>query len=289
MWFIRGEPHMLMMLAIGRVFAADCPEATTNAQVSSELQAALLSYAVMDEEAFATSSDKAVSMVGCLGELATPQVAAELHRVRGVHKMLTGDAEGATLAMAAALGLEPDHSLSPTLAPEGGNLANAYVAAGKMAPLARVALDLDGYTLHVDGKPTGTRPEGPYVFQVGGSAPSFSAYVASGSPTLPEGLQPSPSEPVAVAPMPSPKPTQSAAPSSSAGTVEKKKGKGLLWAGVASGGVAAGLYGTSVAGRLSYDASPSSGSLSLTNGAFFGSVGTAALSAGLLTTFLVTR
>jgi len=69
----------------------------------------------------------------------------------------------------------------------------------------------------------------------------------------------------------------------------EKKGKGLLWAGVISGGVAAGLYGTAVAGRLSYDASPSTGTASLTNGAYFGSIGTAALSAGLLTAHLATR
>lgn len=287
---------MLMLLSWSVAVAADCPDTTTNAEVSSDLQAALLSYAVMDAEAFAASADLALQKVECLGEKATPQLAASLHRVRGVRAVFEGDVDAGVLSFAAARSIEPDHTLAATLAPTGGKLANAYGAAGTRAPLGRVDLDVQtgAYDVWVDGVMSDTRPDGPYIIQVvENDTPWFSAFVTSGAPSIPEALlgeeeaaSPTP------APVPMPAPEAPAAPAPAAPpavAAAPKKGKGLLWAGLASGGVAAGLYGTAVAGRVSYDSNPSTGAASLTNGAYFGSVGTAAVSAGLLTAFLATR
>jgi hypothetical protein len=284
----------MILLMSGLALAADCPEPATDGQVASELQAALLSFAVMDDEAFVAAADRAFGLVDCLGERATPQLAASLHRVHGVRALYDGDAEAARASLAAALGIEPDHALSATLAPEGGKLAVLYTEAAGV-DVGRVPHGLDGYEVVVDGRASDTVPEGPYLVQVGGEVPSFTAWLAGGMPSLPDGLEPTaapavgtppavPTTPAAVAAS-----TPRASTSSTAEVTREKKGKGLLWAGVASGAVAAGLYGTAVAGRVSYDASPSTSTASLTNGAFFGSIGTAALSAGLLTAHVATR
>jgi len=270
-------------------------EPTTNAQLSSEVQAAQLSYAVMDDEAFVASVDRAAAMVPCLTETVAPSVVAGLHRVQGMRSLMNGDEPQGTLFFAAARSIEPEYVLAETLAPEGGKLATAYSAAGGMAPLPRAPLDLGEASSWVDGAAATTRPEGPFVLQLGQGPPTVSLFVPQGQADAllapyredsggTSATPPAPA-PFITAPMPSAAP----APVPVATASPPKKGKGLLWAGVISGGAAAGLYGTAVAGRMSYDANPTSGSASLTNGAYWGSVGTATLSAGLLTTFLLTR
>ncbi len=280
-----------MILLMARLaLAADCVEPATDGQVASEIQAALLSFAVMDDEAFVAASDRAFGLVDCLGERATPQLAASLHRIRGVRSLFDGDEASARANLTAALGLEPDHTLSATLVPEGGKLATLYAEAGGVV-VGRTAHGLDGYEVVVDGSVSSTVPEGPYLVQVGGEVPSFTAWLAGGLPTLPEGLEPTtvpapvPRTPAAVAAS-APPPASS---SSAAKASREKKGKGLLWAGLASGAVAAGLYGTAIAGRMSYDQAPSTSTASLTNGALFGSIGTATVSAGLLTAHVASR
>jgi len=285
----------MILLMTRLALAADCPEPATDGQVASEIQAALLSFAVMDDEAFVAASDRAFGLVDCLGERATPQLAASLHRVRGVRSLFDGDEAAARASLAAAVGLEPDHTLSSTLAPEGGKLAVLYAEAGGVV-VGRTAHGLDGYEVVVDGSASPTVPEGPYLVQVGGEVPSFTAWLAGGLPTLPEGLEPTaapvpgpPAVPMTPAAVAASTPPASPSSSSTAKVSREKKGKGFLWAGLASGAVAAGLYGTAVAGRMSYDQSPSTSTASLTNGALFGSVGTAAVSAGLLTAHVATR
>jgi hypothetical protein len=56
---------------------------------------------------------------------------------------------------------------------------------------------------------------------------------------------------------------------------------GLVAATVATGIVSAGLFGTSVLARQSFDDAPTKGKFALTNGAYFGAVGGAALTVGL--------
>jgi len=67
----------------------------------------------------------------------------------------------------------------------------------------------------------------------------------------------------------------------------------MMWnwliSGLASGGLAAGSFGTSVVERMQYHKVKTETGYFVTNGAYFGSVGGAALAAGLLTTYLIVR
>lgn len=58
-------------------------------------------------------------------------------------------------------------------------------------------------------------------------------------------------------------------------------GKGAAIAGVATGVVAAGLFGTSVVTRMSFDEEPTQTKFHLTNGTYWGSIGMGAVSVGL--------
>jgi hypothetical protein len=261
--------------------ASPCEGPVPPARVASELDEALVSFAVMDQEAFERATDQAVAAVGCVQEPISRELAASLHRVRGIRVLITGNEADGTAALVASARLVPDHQLSETIAPAGGRIALAWAAAKTAAPVARVDLPDPELQVLVDGLPAGDYPaSGPYVLPVltpGG--PAASRYVPTGW-TLP-------GEPAAANPMPSPAPAPMPAPVASSS--HGGGNKALLWSGVVTGGVAAGLYGTAAISRLAYDQDPSAGGRSLTNATYIGSVGTAALSGVLFTTFFATR
>lgn len=275
--------------------AQACPEAVSPARVASSLDDALVNFAVMDQEAFEKATDEAIASVACVDQVVSPELAAALHRSSGIRLIVSGDDEGARLALEASARLVPEHELSTTIAPAGGRVALAWEAAREAAPAPRVATP-EGMDLRIDGTPAADRPAvGPYVLQVlGPEGLIASRYVRAGWPDLgpapaatPEPVveepAPTPEPAVAALPMPAPEPVPMPAPE------PVKQSKALLWTGVAAGGVAAGLYGTAAITRLSYDEDPSSGARALTNGTYVASLGTAVLSGVLITTFFATR
>lgn len=265
--------------------AEPCTQPAKAAEVSSALEEAMVNYAVLEEEAFEAATDRALRSVECLREPMPPELAAQLHRVVGVRLLMTGDEAGAREALTASARIEPSYKLSATIAPEGGSLDEAWKAALTAGPGTRVPFGRP-VTALVDGVSAAERPQtGPYVLQVEDQlgAVAWSGWVKSGWPTLPDGLggaAPAPA-PVAVAPSPAP------APAPAPATASEHHGKGFLIAGLVSGGVAAGLYGTAIGARVAYDGNPTQGGYTVTNGAWYGSIGTAVLSAGLLTVHVV--
>lgn len=265
--------------------AAPCPAPVPIVQVSSALDEALISFALMDQEAFEHAAAAAVESVDCLDQPVGPQLAAAIHRANGIRLLVSGDPSAAVRALAAAADLEPGFVLSENIAPKGGAVATAWEQA-KQAPVAvRTAIPPTG-EVRIDGTVAQVRPtDRPYVLQVlKGDLVLASRYVTEGWPDL--GLP----APVAPAPAPAPVAAAPAAPRPLPPQPPPKRGgKGWLWSSVAAGGVAAGLYGTSAVTRMQYDQQPSAAGHTLINGAYFGSIGTGALAAGLLTTFLVVR
>ncbi len=315
------------MLWLGTASAADadCAMTYTAHEVDAALEEALLSFAVLDQDAFDVHASTAMRQVDCLDEAISPSLAAGLHRVEGIRLVVEGRNGDARERFRAALSLEPAHRLPDTIAPEGGKLASTYAAGRELPIRSRLPVSVPApLSTLVDGHPVSTRPDaGPYVLQVldPGGAVVVSDYIASGEPSLDlPGVAPAvaasaalPDDTLATAPtvamapfvqdptMKSTgapvKPVASEAfssgvplpPPSALPTATSRGGNGLLIAGIASGVVAGGLYGTAVGARMQFDQNPSESSWYLTNGAYFGSVGTGALSAVLLSTFLVSR
>lgn len=274
---------------------AACPTATEQTAVASRLEAAMLSFAVLDPEAFERAADESQALASCLAEPLTPAVASGLHRVRGMRFLLLGDRDQAQRSFVAALRADPAYVLPASVAPDGGDLAGLWAAARGAGPAPTAPLELGpGRAAWVDGHAGAPRPTiGPYWLQVQG-ATFETARVTEGPPdpaSLPApsaGLGPAapPPTPAPVAPAPAaPAPVVDLEPE----PVRQRHGAPLLAAGIGSGVVAAGLYGTAVAVRLGYDDAPTPSRYATINSTWLASVGTGAISASLLTAWLVTR
>jgi hypothetical protein len=269
--------------------AEPCAQPAKPAEVASTLQEAMKSYAELEETAFQAATDRALHQVECLREPLPVDLSAQLHRVVGVRQLLIGDEPGGREALLSSVRLEPGFQLSAAIAPEGGSLDAAWKAAKAAGPAVRVPFS-QPVTALVDGTQAVDRPQtGPYVLQVQepGGAIAFSAWVKNGWPALPSELAPGAPAPAPVASTPAPAPAP--APVASSGGGGGGGGKGFLVSGLVTGGVAAGLYGGAVASRLAYENNPTQGTYTVTNGAWYGSIGTAVLSAGLLSIHVVTR
>ncbi len=288
----RAELGLSLLIAatwpVSSAFAAPCEAPVPPAVVASKLDDALVSFAVMDQEAFERAVDEAVAKVDCVQEPISRELAASLHRARGIRILITGNEAGGREVLAASARLVPDHQLSETIAPAGGHVAEAWAAAKAAGPVERIEVPDVGDEVVVDGTPAKDRPaSGPYVFQVLEGGRATTRYVPSGDPGIVSGALEGGAVAEAPLPMPAPEPMPAPLPEPVSGT--SGGNKALLWSGVAAGGVAAGLYGTAIVSRVAYDQDPTAGGRSFTNATYLGSVGTAALSGILFTTFFATR
>lgn len=290
------------LLLAGPAQAAECDVRHAPGEIDSVVDEALLAYATVDQAGFEAAAGRAMGMVECLSEPASPQLVASLHRLGGIRLLVAGTDDEARRFLVAAIALDPSYELSAVLAPEGGKLDQLWTQASAISKPAREPLAIGGLKARIDGTLAIDRPyAGPYLIQLESSGRvAWSDYLVDEAPTVPSEIRsiaateqaigldkPRPPTGAAVAPMPAPTAGRTAAaprPEPVSG-----RGRGLLWAGVASGGVAAGLYGTAAASRLSYDRNPSSSTHLVTDAAYLSSIGTAVVSGALLSTFLVTR
>ena len=291
------------LLLFGRAQAAGCDVRHAAGEIDSVVDEALLAYATVDQAAFEAAADRATGMVECLSEPASPQLVASLHRLGGIRLLVAGKDDEARRFLVSAIALDPAYVLSDVLAPDGGKLDQLWTQAKGISKPDREPLAIGGLQARIDGALAADRPAaGPYLIQVETSGRvAWSDYLVDQAPVVPEAVRSiaatdqamglaKPRTAAAAAPMPAPRaPTGSRPAAPAPAPVAGGRGKGLLWAGVASGGVAAGLYGTAAASRLSYDRNPSGTTHLVTDAAYLSSIGTAALSGALLTTFLVTR
>jgi hypothetical protein len=278
--------------------AAPCAEVVAPGQVSARLDEAVLSYAVLDQETFERAADQAQQLATCVGQPLEPGLVAALHRVRAMRYLLLADPDRAATSLAASARLDPTYRLPAAVAPEGGPLAESWALAlrSEPPPTTPVALQ-EGLRAWVDGHADAPRPTiGPYCLQVQGRSLA-TTWVVEGPPD--PSLFPAPGAPVA-GPAPAPvitAPTVPAAPVSSGplADLETESSSGrrghppLLYAGVGTGVVAAGLWGTAAAARAGYDEAPTASRYSLINSTWLASVGTGVLSTSLIATWLATR
>lgn len=283
----------VIAILVSSALAQDCAESVSVESLSAKVDEAMLAFASMDEEGFLSTAAIARGDVSCLKTVFPSTKAAALHRMNGLEAFVNGDTQAAEDAFAAALALEPEYLLSAKLAPKGGKLDQLYQAA-KVRSRAPTPFKLPtGYTTWVDGIAAPARDEAfPAVVQVGKSSSSlnYSAWLAAHDPFMPDDLGLATAEPFAdldagagYKPAKPPK----AVPAEKPEKLEKTPSVGggtspLLIAGGVSAGVAAGLYGTSLALRSSFDKEATQGKFAATNGTFFGAIGVGALAVGLM-------
>jgi hypothetical protein len=260
----------------------------------------------VDPTAFGAAASRAVSLAECLAEPTTPDLAAGVHRVEGLRLLVAGDDLGSQRALTASLRIDPTYVPAGAAASLGPVLDRARAS---LKPVPTTPMRLHGFVVQVDGKPATERPvDGPYLLQVldPKGVVEVTQYVAAGEdPQVPREVRALASANASMQMylpeltiMPTPLAyTATRPPVDGFGgpRISDSHGGGgsgnkvLLWSGVAVGGVAAGLYGTSAWNRVQYDRIPTPQRYSLTNGTYLGSLGAATVSSVLITTFFLTK
>lgn len=311
------------------VAQAACPAPTPMAELAAHVDDSTLSFATLDEEGFIESSDALLVDLPCLSEIAGQQDAASIHRALAMRAFWDGDDAGATSSFRAARRLEPNHVISDKIAPEGGPLATLYAGASSPSVRMTGVSAPSWTTVYVDGDRASRRPsDAPAVvqYEVGGEGVVWSGLLPAGAdlPSLEAaraqrggpaadvavvadgGVVVVPADPTEPTPVVTPTIVDIDSSDAVAGDARTpreraprerrepgeggKSAKGpLLAATVATGVVAAGLFGVSAYSRSQFNGSPSKREYNLTNGAFFGSVGAAAVTAGLLTATIAVK
>lgn len=241
---------MLVLVLGAAAWAADCPEPTTAGALSSQLAAA--EKAVVESPGdFAGLLSEIDETVACLGEVATPALAARLHRLHGI-EVAQRDELAALPSFLAARAIEPDAALVPGVDLSASPVGEAYgsVDPGKAAKESVPAPAAGALVL--DGSRTQTRGRDlPVLFQIeGADGVLASSYVGAGAPLPAYDAAPPP--PVAPPLAPGEDLAEAPAPSARKGGPSK----GLLWSGVGIGLLAGGLYGGALAARGDFDDLP---------------------------------
>jgi len=136
---------------------AQCEASTTVVDIQARLAQAESALAALDAQAFRSHVDGTGLLLPCLGELVSPRLAANLHRLVGVRAF--GDRDPiAERAFAAARHIEPNYQFSLSLIPDGNPVRDAY---DQVEFNKRSTLPVDrprvGQIL-VDGSPAEQRP-----------------------------------------------------------------------------------------------------------------------------------
>lgn len=278
----------LLNLATTLAFAADCPAHVKAEQVGGHVEDAMLAYATLDEDGFRASAAEAESALPCVEDLFSPSRVAGFHRMKGLQAFIDGDPTAAQKSFAAAVAIEPDYTLSAKIAPEGGKLWRNYDGSRVLPRAAPAAFPAPrGAKTYVDGVVATTRvPDLPAIVQVlEGTTATSTMYLAGGAP-MPELTVSAPDvadvPPDVEAPLDAPLDGPSKPEKEPKAPKENSNGGPKLWVGAgASAAVAVGLFATSAVGHAAFEKNPSAGSFYLTNGAYFGSIGAAALAVGL--------
>jgi len=300
--------------------AAPCDTKTQPKGVAAEVEEAMLAWAALDEDGFDEIAKRMKADIACLSEPLSTQQAAGAHRVFGLQHFLLGDEPAALASLQAAALAAPGYTPSERIAPEGSKLWRLFDQAAKAATPVTKPLEIPpGYDTWVDGARTVERAMPlPAIVQVAteGQSLRFSAVVPANQavplPELPVSMSArleaarkgkdkakdkatesdeSTADDRSVAvidpsdkPSPGPVMLDGPAPRERTGKVSP------LWYGAVGTGVgAAGLFAASAVARNSFDQQPTQGKFNTVNGAYFGSIGMAAVTAGLVGAALATR
>ena len=156
-----------MVLGLGEA-QATCSGLVRPSELSQQMSLAEAAYINLEAEDFAQHLAGVRADVACLSEPLNDAQATALFRLEALSAFLGRDQETAKVAFWAVLGISPNYSLSPSLAPEGHPLqAWFFEAFETQNPLtAPLAAPRRG-TVWIDGRPAqGTVPLGrPYLFQ----------------------------------------------------------------------------------------------------------------------------
>ena len=186
--------------------AADtsCPELTLGSSLRVAAEEAQAAFGATKVPEFQAAIVKLDAMVPCLMEPVDPELAALVHRMRGLGAFIERDQDRARQAFAAARVLEPAYSWPESLIPWGHPLLGMYQALSvEDAAFETVPAPSSGW-VYMDGRPSEPRPLlWPTILQVSDAegAVQLSSYLWPGD-DLPEYSVELVSNPVVPPPVP---------------------------------------------------------------------------------------
>jgi hypothetical protein len=170
--------------------AADttCPALTLGSSLRTAAEEAQAAFGATKVPEFQAAIAQLDALVPCLMEPVDPELAALVHRMRGLGAFIERDQDRARQAFAAARVLEPDYSWPEELIPWGHPLLGMYQAQSvDDAAFETVPPPGSGW-VYMDGRPSEPRPiEWPTILQVSDAegAVQLSSYLWPGD-SLPE-------------------------------------------------------------------------------------------------------
>jgi hypothetical protein len=120
------------MVALALAFSASsnaaCLSASAVAELEERLASAEKAYIDLDAAGFGRALDDARLLLPCLGDVASPAIAAHYHRLEGVRLYAAGQQDQALAAMRAARVLDPGYRFPDELLPPDHALRQAFEA-----------------------------------------------------------------------------------------------------------------------------------------------------------------
>lgn len=144
-----------------------CAKPTRLAELEGALAASEEAFKDLDEKKMATDLARARELLGCLGEIIPPAVAARVHRDHGLLASLTGKEEDQIPSFAAAADADPAYQFPADVLGQGNPTAVLYKTASALEPLLKPVTAPPASKLYWDGRSGTQRPTNrPVVFQI---------------------------------------------------------------------------------------------------------------------------
>ena len=175
--------HRAMLMFFASMAHAACTFNASLDLLESNIQAAQTAYVGLDVGEFQRAMTEVDYLLPCLTEPVSPQLAAELHRIRAIGQYVDGKREAVAASLSAARSLEPDYSFSTDVLPEGFELRLMYEATVPSTEGSRLPRPGRDTTLYIDGSAARLRPDRAALLQIAGaSGVSDSHYLLPAEP-----------------------------------------------------------------------------------------------------------
>jgi len=182
------------LLSSAPAYAAEssCPELTLGSSLRSAAERAEEAFGATKVTEFQAAIAELDGLVPCLMEPVDPELAALVHRMKGLGAFIERDQDRAREAFAAARVLEPEYAWPETLIPWGHPLLGVYQALEVENAAFETANTPAAGWVYMDGRPSEPRPlEWPAILQVSDAegAVQLSAYLWPGDPLPDYGVE----------------------------------------------------------------------------------------------------
>jgi hypothetical protein len=138
----------VILLSLASFALADCR--VSSVDLARTVEQAELAFGSLDVDSFRTNTTRLDAEVKCLRDLASPALAARIHRLEGLRAWIDQDAERSRASFAAARAIEPEYQFPQAMVPVGHPVLNQYELSEPGARFSALAVPANA-RLFLDG------------------------------------------------------------------------------------------------------------------------------------------